>query len=68
MTSVCMLSFWVIHRRLNSEAGELPRRKHTTFRTRRKFEIKIDLCLLWICYTRCGEVCWLCFQGIFREI
>jgi len=25
----------------NSDAGELPRRKHTTFRTRRKFEIKI---------------------------
>jgi hypothetical protein len=24
----------------NSDAGELPRRKHTTFRTRRKFEIK----------------------------
>jgi hypothetical protein len=25
---------------LNSEDGELPRRKHKTFRTRRKFEIK----------------------------
>jgi hypothetical protein len=24
----------------NSDAGELPRRKHTTFRKRRKFEIK----------------------------
>ena len=24
----------------NSDARELPRRKHTTFRTRRKFEIK----------------------------
>jgi hypothetical protein len=24
----------------NSDAGELPRRKHTTFKTRRKFEIK----------------------------
>ena len=24
----------------NSDAGELPRRRHTTFRTRRKFEIK----------------------------
>jgi len=24
----------------NSHAGELPRRKHTTFRTRQKFEIK----------------------------
>ena len=24
----------------NSDAGELPRRKHTTYRTRRKFEIK----------------------------
>ena len=24
----------------NSDAGELPRRKHTTFRTRQKFEIK----------------------------
>jgi len=33
--------FWVIHHLLNySDAGELPRRKHTTFRTRRKFEIK----------------------------
>jgi len=27
----------------NSEAGELPRRKHTTFRTRRKFEIKKEV-------------------------
>jgi hypothetical protein len=26
--------------RVVPEAGELPRRKHTTFRTRRKFEIK----------------------------
>jgi hypothetical protein len=25
---------------LNSDAGELPSRKHTTFRTRRKFEVK----------------------------
>jgi len=24
----------------NSDAGELPRRKHTTFRTQQKFEIK----------------------------
>ena len=24
----------------NSDAGELPRREHTTYRTRRKFEIK----------------------------
>ena len=32
--------FWVIPRRLNSDAGELPRRKHITFITRRKFEIK----------------------------
>jgi hypothetical protein len=32
--------FWVIPRRLNSNAEELPRRKHTTFTTRRKFEIK----------------------------
>jgi hypothetical protein len=24
----------------NSDAGELPRRKHTTYRTRQKFEIK----------------------------
>jgi len=24
----------------NSDAGKLPRRKHTTYRTRRKFEIK----------------------------
>jgi hypothetical protein len=50
-----MFLFWVIPRRLNivcrrfgthvgiqnSDAGELPRRKkHTTFTTRRKFEIK----------------------------
>jgi hypothetical protein len=31
---------------LNSDPGELPRRKHTTFRTQQKFEIKkivIDL-------------------------
>jgi hypothetical protein len=27
----------------NSDAGELPRRKHTTFRTRRKFEIIYQL-------------------------
>jgi len=27
----------------NSDAGELPRRKHTTFRTRWKFEIEIEL-------------------------
>ena len=27
-------------RHLNSDAGELPRRKHKTYRTRRKFEIK----------------------------
>jgi hypothetical protein len=32
--------FWVIPRRLNSDAGELPKRNHITFRTRRKFEIK----------------------------
>jgi len=30
-------------RRLNSDAGELPRRKRTIFRTRRKFEIKVKL-------------------------
>jgi len=31
--------FWVIlpWRLNNSDAGELPRRKHTTFRTRQKF-------------------------------
>jgi hypothetical protein len=29
---------------LNSDAGELPRRKHTTFRTRQKFEIKDIVC------------------------
>ena len=32
--------FWAIPRRLNSYAGESPKRKHTTFITRRKFEIK----------------------------
>jgi hypothetical protein len=31
--------FWVITRHLNSDAGELPRRKHTTFRRGQKFEI-----------------------------
>jgi hypothetical protein len=40
MLSLLYVFFWVIPRRLNSDAGELPRRKHTTFRTRRKFEIK----------------------------
>ena len=30
-----------------SYAGELPRRKHTTFRTRRKFEIKNTSPLIW---------------------
>jgi hypothetical protein len=34
--------FWVIPWYLNSEGGELPGRKHATFRTRRKFEIKKD--------------------------
>jgi len=29
-----------------SDAGELPRRKHTTFRTRRMFEIKNSLCFI----------------------
>jgi len=33
--------FWVVPRHQNnSDAGRLPGRKHTTFRTRRKFEIK----------------------------
>jgi len=32
---------WEILHCLNSDARELPRRKHTTFRTRRKCEIKI---------------------------
>jgi len=32
--------FWVIPRRLNSDAGESPKRKHSIFRTQRKFEIK----------------------------
>jgi len=31
--------FWVILLRLNSAAGELPRRKHTAFRTRRNSEL-----------------------------
>jgi len=31
---------------LNSDVGELPRRKHTTYRTRRKFEIK-NVCNFW---------------------
>jgi hypothetical protein len=29
----------------NSEAGELPKRKHNIFRTRRKFEIKKSACV-----------------------
>jgi hypothetical protein len=37
----------------NSDAGKLPRRKHTTFRTRRKFEIR--------CYVHYGDL-------ILREI
>jgi len=32
--------FWVIPPRLNSDAGELPRKKHTTFRTWQKIEIR----------------------------
>jgi hypothetical protein len=34
----------------NSDARELPRRKHTTYRTRRKFEIKntSDLSVTWV--------------------
>jgi len=39
-TEILYAFFWVIPRRLNSGAGELPSRKHTTFRTQRKFEIK----------------------------
>jgi len=31
----------------NSDAGELPRRKHTAFRTRRKFEIEIKRVFCW---------------------
>jgi len=33
----------------NSDGGELSRRKHTTFRTRRKFEIK-NVCVHGLCY------------------
>jgi hypothetical protein len=33
----------------NSKAGELPRRKHTTYRTRRKFEIK-KICVVILKY------------------
>jgi hypothetical protein len=33
-------------RHINSDAGELPKRKHTTFRTWRKFEIKQNAHLL----------------------
>ena len=32
--------FWVIPQRLNSDAVELTKGKHTTFRTCKKFEIK----------------------------
>jgi hypothetical protein len=32
--------FWVIPRRLNLDNRELPRRKHTAFRTWQNFEIK----------------------------
>ena len=31
----------------NSDAGELPKRKHNIFRTRRKFEIKNSYDVLW---------------------
>jgi len=34
----------------NSDAGELPRRKHTTFRTRRKFEIKKNTYFVRVCW------------------
>ena len=48
--------FWVIPRRLNSEAGELSRRKHTTFRTRRNFEIK-NVKMLTRMFVNCTAAC-----------
>jgi len=50
----------------NSDAGELPRRKHTTFRTRRTFEIKQSVKLMFtklnqqntqICLRICYQLC-----------
>jgi hypothetical protein len=40
-----------------TDAGELPRRKHTTYRTRRKFEIK-NTSTLWggNCNNRCRGI------------
>jgi hypothetical protein len=37
----------LIPRLLNSDAGELPRIRHTIFRTRRKFEIRNTLISNW---------------------
>jgi len=42
---------WIQTPHLNSDAGELPGRKHTTFRTWQKFEIKNMLHLDKTCYT-----------------
>jgi len=38
-TKLLYAFFWVIPQRLNSDAKELPRRKHTTFKIWSKFEI-----------------------------
>jgi hypothetical protein len=45
--------FWVIPRRLNLDAGELPRRKHTTFTIQRKFAIKNTFILCNVAIWRC---------------
>jgi hypothetical protein len=39
-TSFSLLRERIHHNRRTSDAGQLPKRKHTTFRTRRKFEMK----------------------------
>jgi len=39
----------------NSDVMELPRRKHTTFRTRQKFEIKKDMTMLIVTFCNSGN-------------
>jgi hypothetical protein len=62
--TLCLLYvfFWVIPHRLNSDAGELPRIKHTTYRTRQKFEIENTLCFYYTCFisswNQTGIFCW----------
>jgi hypothetical protein len=45
-------------RHIKFRREELPRRKHTTFRTRRKFEIKNDRILTMACQVECRNTCY----------